>query len=131
MTRWKRFVSNVGKGNALKTLFVGLIALVIAVASPEAPMSFLAFLLPAAMAALLRTQLAARPGLASSSLKVGGLALAVAAFGAGFFKEELAGRTGVLSLLVALMTFYVSAFFWLWSDPGVVRQDRRVSKAPF
>lgn len=116
-------MGNIGLGNALKTAFVGLIALAIAVACPERPYSILALLVFAAAPMLARNRMADRPELWSQAIQYGGVGLMGTAFLAGYIKEKLEHIPGSLSVLVALMTLYVSAFFWLWSDPRVVRKD--------
>lgn len=123
MSRWRHFVGNIGWGNALKTAFVGLIALVIAVACPERPYSILALLVAAVIPALMKNRMADRPEFWSQAIQYGGLGLMGAAFLAGYVKDKIEQIPGSLSLLVALMTLYVSAFFWLWSDARVVRED--------
>lgn len=122
--RLAHFKKNVGWAEVLKTLFIVLIAVGFALLNPEPPYSLTVVVLALCLPALGRKALASHPGFWSSVLARASLALMVAAFGLGLVRERLEGVPGIATALFGLLALYASAFFWLWSDPDVVRLER-------
>jgi hypothetical protein len=124
MSRLRHFKSNVGWGEVLKTILIGILAISFAVINPEPPFSLVMVLVALSLPAILRKILAGNPEFWSGVIAKAALVLVVTAFALSFFKEKLAGTAGVPTALFTMLALYSSAFFWLWSDPNVVRLPR-------
>lgn len=121
--RFAHFKKNVGWGEVIKTFLVALLAAGFAVVNPEPPYSLVVVTLALCLPALFRKVLAGNPGFWSSVLARSALALVGMAFVLGFFRERLEGVQGAATALFSVLALYSSAFFWLWSDPDVVRLE--------
>jgi hypothetical protein len=121
--RLAHFQKNVGWGEVIKTFLVALLAAGFAVINPEPPYSLVVVTLALCLPALFRKVLTGDPGFWSSVLARLALALVAMAFVMGFFRDRLVEINGIATALFSVLALYSSAFFWLWSDPEVVRLD--------
>lgn len=108
----------------MKTILIGILAIGFAVINPEPPYSMVVVLVALSLPAILRKILAGNPEFWSGVIAKAALFLMIMAFALSFFKEKLSGTTGMPTALFAMLALYSSAFFWLWSDPNVVRLPR-------
>lgn len=92
-----------------------------ALLNPEPPYSLMVVSTALCLPAVGRNVLSGNPEYWSVLLARCALGLLVAVFLLSLFKERLSQAPGAVTALFGLLALYCSAFFWLWSDPNVIR----------
>lgn len=131
MTRWRRLRENVGTGAAVRTAVVALLFGALAVGagvSLEDPVPLLAYALGTGLPAFARRMLVAHFDQTALALRISGFGIVAGAFAAGWargrlWEEDSAVERWLLSVMILTVATYVSAFFWTYSEPEVVRLD--------
>lgn len=121
--RLAHFKQNVGKAEVAKTFLLLLLSGAFALANPEPPYSLVVVTLALCLPALGRKVLAGNPGFWSAVLARAALGLMVGAFLLDLVRTQLPGNSRLVTPVFGALALYSSAFFWLWSDPEVVRVD--------
>lgn len=131
MGRIDHLKRNTGRGGLLKTVFgVGMVGAIAVAASVDngTPLPALSCALGLALPALFRRVLVANVARTARLLGIGGLVIMGAAFLLGLGRGNLwpefhPMEQVVLTVALCPLAAYLSAFFWLFSDPEVVRMD--------
>ncbi len=131
MGRIDHLKRNTGKGGLLKTLFgVGMVSLIALGVSFDTgtPLPALSCALGLALPAVFRGPLTANVARTANVLRFGGLFIMGAAFLLGLGRGKLwpefhPMEQVVLAAALCPLAAYLSAFFWLFSDPDVVKLD--------
>lgn len=131
MSRWNQLVANTGLGGGIRTvLAVGFFTFLAVSASlgESSPFPVIAWMLGLGVPTLGRRWIVDRPELSAPMVNTFGLTLAGGAIAAGFARgilwaEGHPAEWPALMVLIGAVGAYLSAFFWLFSDPEIVRLD--------
>lgn len=129
MTRWRQLKRNLGRWGTAQLVFVTALMAFICVmlATVGHLLPLVAFLTPVAAVTAGREALVRNLDATVSALKWGWGGLMVFALGAGFLRDAVelteAQDAMVLIPLLVCVGAYVSAAFWVWSDPEVFRLE--------
>lgn len=131
MSRWRQLVANTGRSGAVRTVVATVLFTILVVVMAFAERNLVPLLLWTAglgVPTLARRALVDRVETVSPLVGLAGPAIGVAAIVVGFSRGSLWEEghpleAPVLAGTLALLGAYLSAFFWLYSDPEIVRLD--------